>query len=496
MIAGSEALLAGRYELGEVLGSGGSGVVRRARDTLLDRDVAVKLLKAGLDDDVLRARLRTEAQLAGGLHHPGIAQVFDYGEDEGEAAPYLVMQYVDGTSLWHLLREHRTLPVENVLDLLAQLASALQQAHAAGIVHRDLKPSNVLVTSEHRAVVVDFGIARTADAEPLTSTGTIIGTIDYISPEQVDGRSATPKSDLYSLGMLAYECLTGHKPFRRESPVATALAVLHDQVPPLEGVPSGVADLVLQLVAKAPEDRPADAAEVAARATALLAARSDPTRVIPPPAPAARTTPPPWRKAWRSRRVQVGAAAVAATLLVLSFVAARPSVARTPDLAGLSWSAALEVLEERDLAYERVVVDDPGSERGAVLRQEPRPGARVDDDTVVTVTVASGRVTLEPERVVGLGYAAAARALVELGLVPTRDEVVRPGGQGLVSGVRPSGRVELGTMVTLTVASAPEQSVPAPVTSTVTSSPTKGHGKAGGSGQPGKPGKPGKGKGR
>ena len=141
------------------------------------------------------------------------------------------MQYVEGTSLWSILRDRRTLPVEEVSASSPRSPERCEAAHEAGIVHRDLKPSNVIVTDEGRAVLVDFGIARSADAEPLTSTGTIVGTVDYISPEQCAGHTATPASDLWSLGMLAYECLTGHKPFRRESTVATALAVLQTSLP-------------------------------------------------------------------------------------------------------------------------------------------------------------------------------------------------------------------------------------------------------------------------
>ena len=146
-------LFVGRYELGEVLGSGGTGVVRRARDTVLDRPVALKLLRPGTGDEVVRARMRAEAQLAGALVHPGVARVYDYGEDEagGEPAPYIVMQHVEGTSLWRVLRERRTLPPEQTMDLVAQTAAALETAHAAGIVHRDIKPCSSTSGSHARS---------------------------------------------------------------------------------------------------------------------------------------------------------------------------------------------------------------------------------------------------------------------------------------------------------------------------------------------------------
>ena len=461
MLGEPEDLFAARYTLGDVLGSGGSGVVRRAHDTVLDRAVAIKLLRTGADDDVLRARLRAEAQLAGSLHHPGIAQVYDYGEVEvrDEPTPFLVMQYVEGTPLSGLLRESRALPASQVMDLVAQIADALRVAHASGIIHRDLKPSNVLVTRTGRAVLVDFGIARTCDTEPLTMTGTLVGTADYVSPEQCSGRSATPRSDLYSLGMLAYECLTGHKPFHRESPLATALAHLHDEVPPLTEVPPAVAALVAQLVEKDPERRPVDASEVARRARSLVRDQTATTGVVlpPPPAPRVRAAArrPFWRsEGFRSRHVQVAAAAVAVTLLGTIFVSARPPSARVPDVEDMRWGEARQVVAERGLEVERQVVDDPGTDRGTVLGQAPEAGAATDARTVVVLEVASGRAVLDPDEVVGLTYDKAARILVGLGLVPLRNEVARPGGDGTVVTALPVGRLAAGTIVTLTVGTA------------------------------------------
>jgi serine/threonine-protein kinase len=244
-----------RYELGEIIGSGGTGTVWRARDTVLARDVAVKVLRVGeLGDEVQRARLRGEAQLAGGLNHPAIGQVFDYGVVE--EAPYIVMGLVRGVPLSKVLREERRLAPARVMRIVSQLAGGLEMAHQAGIVHRDLKPANVMIDEDDRAVLLDFGIARAATDEPLTATGTIVGTVDYISPEQAAGGSATAHSDLYGLGMVAYECLSGQRPFRRESQVATALAHLHEEAPPLpDDVPVGVRNLVAALIAKDPAAR-------------------------------------------------------------------------------------------------------------------------------------------------------------------------------------------------------------------------------------------------
>lgn len=490
MVSTVDDVFGGRYELGELLGSGGTGTVRRAHDPVLDRPVAIKLLRAGAGDDVMRARLRAEAQLAGQLHHPGIAQVYDFGEDTagGESAPYIVMQYVEGTSLWQVLRDRRTLPPDEVMGLVAQVAEALQVAHEAGIVHRDLKPGNMLLTPDGRVVLVDFGIARSADTEPLTMTGTIVGTADYISPEQAAGRPATGQSDLYALGLVAYECLTGHKPFRRESEVATALAHLKDEAPPLpDGTPSGVRSLVGQLMRKDPRERPRDAAEVARRARTLEEGTGV---VLPPPAPAtphkdspltrvlqrpalrsrqallSRTTLPSRttlfsRTTLRSRKAYMAAAVLVAALAGSVFAAARPAPSTVPDLRGMSVAEAMRTLHDRGIGAERRAVDASGHHRGDVLGQQPAPGSRVADDTVVVLKFASGKVDLAAADLLGKGYAEASRELASLGLVATRVDEPRYEGIGSVVAVGPTGRLSSGSTVTLTVA-VPHPAPPAP----------------------------------
>ncbi len=223
------------------------GEVWQGHDEVLDRTVAIKIIRPNLaDDENVRARLRVEAQLAGKLHHPGIVNVFDYGEDEedGKPVPFLVMPLIDGAPLSALLAERGSLSTGETMAIVAEIASALQVAHDAGIVHRDLKPGNILVTPDGRVMLVDFGIAHAAGGEPLTQTGALIGTADYLSPEQAAGRTATPASDLYSLGVVAYTCLSGNLPFHRESDIATALAHIQADTPALpETVPgeAGVA---------------------------------------------------------------------------------------------------------------------------------------------------------------------------------------------------------------------------------------------------------------
>ncbi|MFI2707464.1 serine/threonine-protein kinase, partial [Nocardioides sp. CER28] len=274
-------VLAERYELCEQIGSGGAGTVFRARDRVLDREVAVKMMRPGADDDA-RERLRGEARMAGLLAHPAIARVHDFGErqEDGVPSPFLVMEYVDGRSLRDVLAIEGPMSPERTMGLVAQVADALTAAHEVGIVHRDVKPSNILVRSDGTISLIDFGIARSRDVEPLTLTGTIVGTVDYISPEQAGGAGATSLSDLYALGMVAYECLTGVRPLRRDTQIATLVAHLHEDVPDLpRTVPPPVRDLVRRLTARDPRRRPADAATTARLARA--ARSSDGSAVFP-----------------------------------------------------------------------------------------------------------------------------------------------------------------------------------------------------------------------
>jgi len=454
----ARTLAEGRYELGEEIGSGGSGSVRQARDTLLDRPVAVKLLRRGGSDETVRARMRAEARLAGSVVHPGIARVYDYGEDDSgaEPTPYIVMQQVGGVSLYDVLEERGMLPPAETMRIVAQVAEALQAAHEAGIVHRDLKPGNLLLTPEGGVVIVDFGIARVRGAEPLTVTGTIVGTVDYISPEQAEGRSATPRSDLYSLGMVAYECLSGRKPFRRETELATALAHLREDAPELgPEVPASVRALVSQMIAKDPESRPADATEVARRAAALSRPS---TVVLPPPALQAQVARTPALAGalrlprLRTRRAYVAAAVLVAAVAGSGLVAARSPAARVPDVRGESWAQARHALDSRGLAARRDLVDDPSADRGTVVGQDVAAGTNADEGAVVTLSVASGRTDLARADVLGESWRAAARDLVELGLVPERATRAQASDAGEVVAVSDAGRLPLGATVTLTVA--------------------------------------------
>jgi len=270
----SDYLLAGRYRLTDRIAAGGMGEVWRGEDNLLNRAVAVKLLPTGrAGDEAFLARFRAEARYAASLSHPGIARVYDYGESSEFGGAYLVMELVNGEPLSAILARAGRLSPDVTLDIISQAARALDAAHQAGIVHRDIKPGNLLVAAGGTTKITDFGIATAvaaAQASHLTETGMVMGTAMYVSPEQATGAPVTDASDIYSLGVVAYECLAGHPPFTAREPLAIAFAHKHEPVPALPpDVPQPVSDLVYHMLAKTPEERPASVRVVADRADML-----------------------------------------------------------------------------------------------------------------------------------------------------------------------------------------------------------------------------------
>ena len=270
----TDYLLAGRYRLTDRIAAGGMGEVWRGEDVLLNRAVAVKLLPTGrAGDESFLARFRAEARYAASLSHPGIARVYDYGESAEFGGAYLIMELVKGEPLSAILARAGRLSPDATLDITGQAARALDAAHQAGIVHRDIKPGNLLVAAGGTTKITDFGIAtavRAAQASHLTETGMVMGTAMYVSPEQATGAPVDASSDIYSLGVVAYECLAGHVPFMATEPLAIAYAHKHAPVPALPpDVPQPVADLVYDMLAKTPAGRPVSARVVADRADML-----------------------------------------------------------------------------------------------------------------------------------------------------------------------------------------------------------------------------------
>ncbi|MDT7550706.1 MAG: eukaryotic-like serine/threonine-protein kinase [Actinomycetota bacterium] len=490
--AGSvDGLLAGRYRLDERIAVGGMGEVWRGLDTVLNRVVAVKCLKPEyVDDPEFRERFRAEARHAAGLSHPGIASVYDYGEQvEPETAAWLVMELVDGEPLSALLHRTGHLSTEQTLDVVGQAAMALEAAHDAGVVHRDVKPGNLLVRPDGVVKITDFGIARAADAVPLTRTGTVVGTAYYLSPEQASGGVVSPASDVYSLGVVAYECLAGERPFPGTNPLAVATAHMSQPPPPLPAhIPAPVRDLVMNALEKDPARRPKHAGELGRTALALHTALTDgrdPTAVLPvqPPAearaqgaadptraltglapveaapvrPPRRTTPGLVRNHQRSVRVASVLLAVVVIALSVRACGGAKSVAIPAVKTGLTVDAATAELAAAKLDAVRTTETSKTVPAGRIIRIDPPAGTNAHEGDDVTLVVSAGKpkVSVVPASYVGKSADAVRASLLGLGLAPSFAYDGTGGPAGTVSSVTPGGSLTYGAAVTVHVVPAP-----------------------------------------
>src|ERR1700742_465772 len=277
-------LIGERYELGELIGYGGMAEVHRGRDVRLGRNIAIKILRADLArDPSFLNRFRREAQAAAGLNYPAIVAVYDTGEDptgpDGAAVPYIVMEYVEGRTLRDIIKTEGRLPPRRVMEIMSEVCGALEFSHRNGIIHRDIKPANVMITRAGAVKVMDFGIARALadNGATVTSTAAVIGTAQYLSPEQARGESVDARSDVYSTGCLMYELLTGQPPFRGASPVAVAYQHVRETAPPpstiVAGLPRALDSIVMKALAKNPLNRYQSSGEMRADLQLALAER-------------------------------------------------------------------------------------------------------------------------------------------------------------------------------------------------------------------------------
>ncbi|MCL3777355.1 serine/threonine-protein kinase, partial [Actinomyces sp. AC-20-1] len=257
--------LQGRYQLVERIAVGGMGEVWKATDLRSGRAVAAKILRHELTgDEIFLSRLRAEARNSRGLRHPNLAVVLDSGERDGSG--WIIMELVQGRALSDIIAEQGTMQPADILPVLAQVARALQVVHDSGVVHRDVKPSNILINREGLAKLTDFGISTGVHQRPLTATGMVMGTAQYLAPEQAMGNMATPAGDLYALGVIGYEALVGRRPFTGATQVDIAFAHVNEKVPPMpDSVPPEVREVVMELLEKRPAARPRSAREVARR---------------------------------------------------------------------------------------------------------------------------------------------------------------------------------------------------------------------------------------
>jgi eukaryotic-like serine/threonine-protein kinase len=475
----------GRYEVLSRIGTGGMADVYLARDQLLGRQVAVKLLHHRFaEDQEFVERFRREASSAAGLSHPNVVAIFDRGEWDGTY--YIAMEYLPGRSLKTVVRELAPLEPVGAIDIVLQILLAARFAHRRGVIHRDLKPHNVILDAEGRAKVTDFGIAR-AGASDMTLTGSIMGTAQYLSPEQAQGHAVSASSDLYAVGIVLYELLTGAVPFDGETAVTIALKQVSASPPPPSAlnhaVPPALDAVVARALAKDPAERFADADEfiaaleqirhsltgeptsvqgsngpiVPAAATALLA--RDATRPIPAAEredaqdPAARRR----RRGWWIAGGIALLLAAAAVALILLLPAGKQQVT-VPNVTGLTQTAAEAQLTSAGLTPIPSSTASTTVPQGSVIEETPPHGSRVDRGSRVTIAVSSGPGSALLPDVKGLTAAQAVKRLTKAGFKPTTQSQASTGvPAGKVISTEPTADTEAqaDSPVTVFVSSGP-----------------------------------------
>ena len=477
--------LGNRYELQDLVGGGGMAEVYLAHDAILDRDVALKILRGQFaGDEEFVERFKREALSAAGLSHPNIVSVYDRGTEVGTS--YIAMEYVPGGTLKERLSSDGPLDPTVVASLGLQISEALQAAHERGVIHRDIKPQNVLLTEGGEVKVADFGIARAASAATISQTGLILGTAGYMSPEQALGKAASPRSDLYCLGVLLYEMLTGEQPYTADNPIAVSMKhVTEAPRAPREvnpEVPEGMNALVLKLLAKDPQDRYANAAELSGDLRRLRDG-------LPPIAadPAEDVTEATRVEAQGQKRmpwiltvalglfVVLGAAgwgmyqglwAPDSTPGAIGRVAEVevPAGVEVPDVEGLGEDQARRELAASGLEAAVKHSESTAASEGEVLDQSPAAGERIERGSRVTIRVGDGSAPLEVPNVVGLSPRDAEAQLDEVGLsVGQKTEVASDTaevGTVVEQEYPPGSEVEPDTAVDLAISSGPQQIVP------------------------------------
>ncbi|HEX6919463.1 MAG TPA: Stk1 family PASTA domain-containing Ser/Thr kinase [Actinomycetes bacterium] len=450
MTTGLPQQLGGRYELGDLLGRGGMAEVHVGRDTRLGRSVAIKMLRPDLArDPSFQARFRREAHSAAALNHPAVVAVYDTGEDQldGNPVPYIVMEYVEGSTLRDLLASGNRLVPERAMEIVDGILAALAYSHQHGIVHRDIKPANVMLTRSGEVKVMDFGIARAvADTSAtMTQTSAVIGTAQYLSPEQARGEKVDARSDIYSTGCLLYELLTGRPPFVGDSPVSVAYQhVREEPVPPSSldaDVPAAADAIVLRALTKDREQRYQTADEMRAdirraldgRPVAAPVPAPATERLGPPVAMAGTTTLPAVSEGEEPERRDRGGRALAYALLGLAVVAVfviaalvgkalfdqsgGASKVTVPDVQGLTLAQAQAKI--RGLGLTVGTVTQKASEtvdKGKVMDQSPEPNTELASGRPVSLTVSSGVDEVAVPELVGLSLDEASAELRRAGL--------------------------------------------------------------------------------
>ncbi|MGK8502563.1 Stk1 family PASTA domain-containing Ser/Thr kinase [Nocardia asiatica] len=489
--------LSSRYELGEIIGFGGMSEVHKARDIRLSRDVAIKVLRADLArDPTFYLRFKREAQNAAALNHPAIVAVYDTGEAEvdGGPLPYIVMEYVDGDTLRDIVRGKGPLPPRRAMEIIADVCAALDFSHKAGIVHRDMKPANIMINRSGAVKVMDFGIARAiADSSnPMTQTAAVIGTAQYLSPEQARGETVDARSDVYSVGCVLFEILTGEPPFTGDSPVAVAYQhVREDPRLPSHvhpGVPRELDSVVLKAMSKNPANRYQTAAEMRADLIRVLGGQKpiapmvmtdeDRTTFMGSDEPGPRTyrtverdddtaeqDPAEPNGQRRTAYLALGAVAAVAVVFALFWVllgpGSRPDQVAVPDLSNKSSQQAQDALQK--LGFTVAIQQKPDSKvaTGNVIATQPLGGSRIDEGSTVTVQVSSGPAQVQVPKLTGLTQEQAEQVLNSKGLrinpnIERKPSSTAEKDQVIEQNPSPGSKVDVDWEVVVTLGTGPE----------------------------------------
>lgn len=478
-----------RYQLTAHLARGGMADVYQGLDGLLGRKVAVKVLHSQFSsDDAFVRRFRKEAQAAANLTHPNIVGIYDWGQFD--STYYIVMELIEGRSLREVLRSEGALLPRRAVEIAIEVAAALSVAHRAGLVHRDIKPGNILLAPDGTVKVTDFGIARAwDDSQELTRTGAVMGTATYFSPEQAQGERVDERSDVYSLGVVLYEMLTGTPPFRGDSPVSVAYQhVSADAAPPSSlnpDVTPALDAIVLRAMSKVPQDRYQSAEDLRVDLWRVLQGETPsvvtqsqdeaPTQMMATPTPPA-TVPP--TEIYRqleeppasNTAFVVGAFALLATLAVLVFLVFRllggsdqvaaPELIAVPDVTNFEEAEALRTIQLAGLNVDLERVEDADVEAGRVIRTDPPPNTEVEPDTTVRVYVSEGVEQLAVPYLIGLRQDSAEELIrregFTVGNVEPRADADQPAGVVIAQSPSANERFVEGTPIDIVISSGPE----------------------------------------
>ena len=403
-----------RYEITQLLGEGGMSYVYKAIDKQLQRTVAIKTLKPNyVEQEKFVERFKREAQTAANLNHPNIVQIFDWGIGD---EPFFVMEYIEGNTLTSIIANKRTISMNDILFIGAQVSSGLQAAHSKGLVHRDIKPGNIMITPEGKVKVTDFGIVSLQNEESdITKTGSILGTASYISPEQAQGKPVSKESDLYSLGTVLYELITGRPPFEGDTPIATATKHITDKPEKLStyraDIPKGIENAVLKLLHKYPKDRFKNAEDL----RAVLLQQKTQLQAIQTQENLVDLTSPKIKYRFTLPALIISLSIVVGTIWTLTRIfdglpvdGGTQVVVEVPDLTGSSQTEALNDLQSLGFKVGIENSAHPDVPEGSVIRTQPPANTSTNPDTLVTIIVSVGPeaypipyvVDLETERAI------------------------------------------------------------------------------------------------